>query len=362
MIRDGHLTAFYLFDVAEAISLDRIASIVGQAASPAKLSPKPATPAYVQYQQPPLSFDGSVIGVAEVMGLHVRVRVYDYGIVSFALSRPFSGSWTELIANGQQLVDNAALEAELASCCQRLVSRIVTALENPRQAFLFEDYAVFTVSALARPLTADALVAEHGGDIARLLRSENQTLSAREVESVLHNRLSYLEDDAVIPTWNAAFVYDTEAGAAATEDIIEFANSQLLQFRYYDQLLDAELGKLYDELQKDRRPYLFGARRYTRSARQVHALFIDIRELLDRTENALKFVGDIYAARVFTLVGARLGLDRWKEHVRDKLRTLDDIYHFAVEQSSIARGEFLELTIIAILVLELVLFILGIMK
>jgi hypothetical protein len=362
MIRDGHLTAFYLFDVAEAISLDRIASIVGQAASPAKLSPKPATPPYVQYQQPPLSFDGSVIGVAEVMGLHVRVRVYDYGIVSFALSRPFSGSWTELIAIGQQLVDNAALEAELASCCQRLVSRIVTALENPRQAFLFEDYAVFTVSALARPLTADALVAEHGGDIARLLRSENQTLSAREVESVLHNRLSYLEDDAVIPTWNAAFVYDTEAGAAATEDIIEFANSQLLQFRYYDQLLDAELGKLYDELQKDRRPYLLGARRYTRSARQVHALFIDIRELLDRTENALKFVGDIYAARVFTLVGARLGLDRWKEHVRDKLRTLDDIYHFAVEQSSIARGEFLELTIIAILVLELVLFFLGIMK
>jgi hypothetical protein len=242
------------------------------------------------------------------------------------------------------------------------VSRVVTALDNPRQTFLFEDYAAFVVSALNRPLTADALVAEHGADIARLLRSENQALSAREIESVLHNRLSYLEDDAVIPTWNAAFLYDTEAGAAAAEDIIEFANSQLLQFRYYDQLLDAELGKLYDELQKDRRPYLFGARRYTRSARQVHALFIDIRELLDRTENALKFVGDIYAARVFTLVGARLGLDRWKEHVRDKLRTLDDIYHFAVEQSSIARGEFLELTIIAILVLELILFFLGIMK
>jgi hypothetical protein len=362
VIRDGHITAFYLFDVAEAISLDRIAAIVGQAASPAKLSPKPATPPYVQYQQPPLSFDGSVIGVGEVLGLHVRVRVYDYGIVSFALSRPFSGSWAELIALGQNLVDNSTLEAELDACCQRLVKRVVAALDNPRHTFLFEDYAVFTVSALEQPMTADALVAAHGADIARLLRGENQRLSPREIDSVLHNRLSYLEDDAVIPTWNAALVYDTEAGAAAAEDIVEFANSQLLQFRYYDQLLDAELGKLYDELQKDRRPYLFGARRYTRSARQVHALFIDIRELLDRTENALKFVGDIYAARMFTLVGARLGLDRWKEHVRDKLRTLDDIYHFAVEQSSIARGEFLELTIIAILVLELILFFLGIMK
>ena len=49
-------------------------------------------------------------------------------------------------------------------------------------------------------------------------------------------------------------------------------------------------------------------------------------------------------------------------NVRDKLRRWTSIYHFAVEQSGIARGEFLELTIIAILVLELILFFLGIMK
>ena len=48
--------------------------------------------------------------------------------------------------------------------------------------------------------------------------------------------------------------------------------------------------------------------------------------------------------------------------MRDKLRTLDDIYHFAVEQSSIARGEFLELTIIAILVFELIPLVSGLLK
>ena len=83
--------------------------------------------------------------------------------------------------------------------------------------------------------------------------------------------------------------------------------------------------------------------------------------MLDRTENGLKFVGDIYLARLFALAASRLGLDRWKGQVREKLQTLDAIYHFAVEQTGIARGEFLELTIIAILVLELVLFFLGIM-
>jgi hypothetical protein len=91
----------------------------------------------------------------------------------------------------------------------------------------------------------------------------------------------------------------------------------------------------------------------------VHSLFIDVNELTDRTENALKIVGDVYAARLFSLAAARLGLDQWKASVQEKLRTLDDIYRFAVEQTSMARGELLELTVVLILVVELVLLLMG---
>ena len=48
--------------------------------------------------------------------------------------------------------------------------------------------------------------------------------------------------------------------------------------------------------------------------------------------------------------------------MREKLETLDDIYRFAVEQTSMARCELLELTIVLILILELVLFFAGIMR
>jgi uncharacterized Rmd1/YagE family protein len=72
-------------------------------------------------------------------------------------------------------------------------------------------------------------------------------------------------------------------------------------------------------------------------------------------------IGDIYAARLFHLVAARLGVALWKASVEEKLKTLDDIYRFAVEQVSIARGHFLELTIVLILVFELVLFFMGLM-
>jgi len=72
-------------------------------------------------------------------------------------------------------------------------------------------------------------------------------------------------------------------------------------------------------------------------------------------------VGDVYAARLFSLVGARLDLDRWKTSVREKLKTLDAIYRFSVKRVGMVRGELLEMTIIGILVFELVLFFMGIM-
>ena len=146
------------------------------------------------------------------------------------------------------------------------------------------------------------------------------------------------------------------------KEILEFANSQLLEFRYYDELLNTQLGDIYRQLQTPAWFKGWGGRRYTSAARQVHSLFIDVNTLTDRTENALKFVGEVYAARLFALAAARLGLDNWKASVREKLKTLDDIYRFAVEQTAMARGEFLELAVVGILVFELVLFFIGIMK
>jgi uncharacterized Rmd1/YagE family protein len=70
----------------------------------------------------------------------------------------------------------------------------------------------------------------------------------------------------------------------------------------------------------------------------------------------------VYSARLFTLAAARLGLDAWKRNVQDKLKTLNDIYRFAVEQTGISQANLLELVIVLILILELGLLLAGIMK
>jgi uncharacterized Rmd1/YagE family protein len=69
----------------------------------------------------------------------------------------------------------------------------------------------------------------------------------------------------------------------------------------------------------------------------------------------LKIAGDVYAARVFGLTAARLGLDQWKANVREKLETVDDIYRFAIERTSMARGEFLEVVIVLLILFEIIL-------
>ena len=371
----GQIVALYLFDVAEAIDLQAAAAAIGSSVR-ATFTPKPATPAYVKYQVAPLLFDGDAAGIPAIDGFRVGFKVFDYGVISLRMTRDFDGTWRDLADASDQLVENEALERQAEEACRRVSQQLVHAMTEPRQTArvpdaasepgrppLTEDYLVFAINEVNRAHTADELVEHHGDVIASVLRGERAPLSRQERDEILRHRISYLANDLVIPTWNAAFVYDTPAGAHAALEIIEFANSQLLQFRYYDELLDNALASIYANVQKGARWYdaILG-RHHARAARQVHALFIDVNELTDRTENALKIIGDVYAARLFSLVGARLDLDRWKTSVREKLKTLDDIYRFAVEHLSMVRGEVLEATIVAILIFELVLFFMGIME
>lgn len=355
------LTAFYLFDVAESVDLPRLTALMGGASEPARFAPKPAVPQYVGYAQAPLQLVPDTLGVTGFDGWQLRIKAYDYGVISLALTRRIEEGWEGLVAFGARLSNDPELEQRADRCCRAIVERIRPALIDPRERFLSEDYFVF--AAPAEPaVTADAVIHASGDRIAQLLRGEMEPLSPQERDEVLRQRLSYLASDLVIPTWNAAFVYDTEAGTQAALEIFEYANSQLLQFRYYDDLLDGRLRGIYKELESSRDYKSWFPRRYTRPARELHALFIDVNELTDRTENALKLVGDIYSARLLALAHTRLGVTAWRDSVREKLKTLDEIYRFAVDQTAMDRGEVLELAIVLILIFELVLFFMGIMK
>jgi hypothetical protein len=136
-IRSGQVVAFYLFDVADSIDLSKVASGVGAAATAARLAPKPVTPPYVQYDKPPISFDGAAVGIPELDGFQVRFRAYDYGVISIALTRSLACGWSDLIGVGQSLFENQDLEQRAEAICRRIVDRLGAArprnVEGERQ-------------------------------------------------------------------------------------------------------------------------------------------------------------------------------------------------------------------------------------
>ena len=75
--------------------------------------------------------------------------------------------------------------------------------------------------------------------------ASSSTRPQPEAEEALRTRFSYHEDDLPIVQWDTAFVYDRSESASAIEDILEFANTQLLELRTYDTLLDRELDGIY---------------------------------------------------------------------------------------------------------------------
>lgn len=358
----GFVHAFYLFDVAQAVDLGALRAQLGEEARHARLDDRSAGPPAVRYLTPPLQCSGDIFSIPELDGFRLRVKFYDYGVISLLLSQPFAGDWAALVSLGQTLVESEPLEQHAADVCARIVEQVSDSLAGVRKSFLSEDYLVFAVSPGEPMLSAEQLVSQHGNEIAQLLRGERQPLSTQERDEVLSHRMSYLADDLLVPAWNAAFVYDAEAGLQATMELLEFANSQLLEFRYHDDLLDGELGRLYGELQRPHWSDRLMGRRPARAARRTQALLIDVNDLTDRIENAVKFVGDVFSARMFTNVATRLGLDRWKRNVDEKLKTLDDIRRFSVEQAGIAQANTLELAIVLICAIELWLLVLGLSK
>jgi len=238
----GFVNACYLYDVAQDINLPALQKRLGARATTARLDDKGAGPQRIRYLQAPVIVAGDVFGCAELGGFAVRVKFYDYGVVSLMLSRPFSGAWSELVALGQTLIESEQLEQLAADACRRFVDQTREAMTAVRTSFLSEDYLVFAVTSLDEPFIADQVIARHGGEIAQLLRGERQPLSQQEQDEVLRHRLSYFAADLVVPAWNAAFVLDTESAALATVEILELANSELLGFPFFQDLPGAEVG------------------------------------------------------------------------------------------------------------------------
>ncbi|MEA2777405.1 MAG: hypothetical protein QOF90_2811 [Acetobacteraceae bacterium] len=358
----GYILAYRLFDVAYAIDLakaeDTWARTVRTGSSRGRLTTTP--PKAISFGVPPVALGLGTVALALPEGAvqaNATARLFDFGVVSLALRVTVTDLSWAIFSQRLNAVDQAVGLAPASALWTELLDRVRQgvgdALIRPIPSTLEEDYLVGVANAFSEKITADALVARI--DLIPLLSGELRPLSQGARQDLLRHRYSYYTDDMVVLTWDRAFIYEPRGDTDVT-DVLEVANAQLLEMRYYDELLDAELPRMYDLVEAARRRWaLPGARRFADLARRLYTMVAEVTELTEKVDNALQVTEDVYLARIYAAALELSRVSTVSAAVDRKLSIIRGTYSALYDEASSSRSSLLEIIIVVLIAVEIVL-------
>jgi hypothetical protein len=356
-VQDGTVRVYRILDVADGIDLAK-AEALAKAPKARFALQSPRTRSAIEIAHPPLRLGLGAREVRLAQGARraeVTASLFDYGVASVAFDLPIAPgtSLEELLPLAEELLDRSTpgLDDAARAIAAEVAQALAPALEKPHGWDGMETYTVFFVRAFDRRVTGAELL-EHA-PLARLLLGETDPvpLSEDERDDVLKHRFAYLETDLAVVDWNSAFVHEP-SGSSDVPDLLELATAQLLELRYYDAFLDGELRAIRDEADRARSRGLF-TRRYNDLLRRTATLLVEMSEMVDRVENAVKIVGDFYLARLYQAALRRFRLPEWQGSVLRKHRMLAEVNRTLADGADTRRAELLEITIIALIAWEI---------
>jgi len=353
----GEAIVYRLFDVGYAIALERAADLLASS-GPERQRPARGEAQTIRIPNPPVTVGLGTETIeidARPVEVEVSARVFDFGVVSLrARVRAHPGlPWGGFERWGSEV--NAAPWNEcLGRARDRLLVRVAPAIEQPALSPLTEDYTVFRVHRLldANGTTFPPRDLRDGG-ISRLLLGETRPLAESARRDLLSQRFAYFEDDLAVITWASALVVEPVAEDTDVQYVLEFANAQLLELRWYDAVLDSELPAIQTRFRQARQGFHLFGRRYSRLLEDLQQRVADSVELIERVENSLKVTDDVYLARVYSAVLEAFRERTWRSGLDRKVAIVRQTYDMLNDESLARRGETLELIIVFLIVLEI---------
>lgn len=354
----GRVHYYYIYDISSDINLKRASELLGDheegGAKAFKL--RKSSRAMVIEEAPLVlslgsweqEFQGKVFPVSAI------AKIWGFGVISLCLRFHVDQSISlDLLKKfGFFLEKDDDVYKRSYELLQALRDKILPAAKDQSEVWeQFEDYIIY-LQDNKNISHEDIENFLSSTDLYQLLLTDEETDFSEQLKKPIRdNTYQYSKNDLAVLDWNSAYLIDT-GDAEDIADVIEFALCQLLEMRYYDDLLDKKLASLYRDI-GDITPSIF-SNKFNKFAREASILYIDISEIVERIENSLKIIGDFYYAKIYRAAAERFRMNDWKKSVDQKLSNLVEISMLFMNQNNEKKSHLLEIIIIFLILIEVV--------
>lgn len=278
--------------------------------------------------------------------LGVSARIYDIGAFSICFIYENSeGDYSDLEETALQLAAGDPLSNLFSDYVNLIGSSLKPLIKDfSYDTEFYEDYTIYATD-----------TAEITGDPVILLMGERADYSAQMRDEVTKNTQSYTKDDLAILSWDSALLCSPE-NPQDLIDLIEFANVQVLELRYYDMELNRQMEKMYDNINHaDRLPNFLRTRKYHSIMTELMERNAEISEVIEKVRNLIKITENVYYAQIYETTLKVVRCSQWTESVSRKTEIIQDNYSMLSDEVRIQHSNFLEWIVIILIAMELLL-------
>lgn len=358
----------YAFDVAYEMIREPVQTLLGQPVAQFVVDASKRSPRQLFFYRPQMIRLPPLerFGPRGHLRLDRSVKLLPVGAISITVRVPFEVDRIEDLVSYHDLRfnDGTWLYDEVRELAEQVRQELSRYYIRPvKQLSEEEAYTAFCIHGPLKHLDGSSLSAEQWLEsnrrrLAALLTEEREPgcLSEQETAESTGKFLSYYENDIVIIDWDAAIVLDDPRFFDEVLYIMELANLQLAELEAYDRMLDDAVERSYRDVASASR---IGRLKTGGVQRDLREFRIDLARLSDELQNITKFLGDWHLARIYQSLSQRFHLSDWHRTIDQKLKTLDDLYHFLRTDQTNRLMIILEATIVALFILDIVMLLFG---
>jgi hypothetical protein len=341
------LRFFRIYDIGREVDLTELEQALTTSFATARAGFVRVRPESIIMEDPPLMIRMQPFRIerdGRLIEFSVTARIYDVGVISFcfACNDP-SPDTAELERLAFLFPHQDGLAGYFVQYLMTLGELIRPHIKNfTLSPDFFEDYTVYVSGR-----RDDAF------DPVPLLLNERKVIAPSTRQDILANTLSYTPDDIAIISWDAAFLCDPDHPADII-DLIEFANVQVLELRYYERELTRQMGKMYDDIEGAERLSQFSRmHRYHAIMARLMETQAEISETIEKVNNLIKVTEDVYYARIYATTLKVLRSGQWSESANRKIAVMRETYAMLSDEVRIQHSHFLEWVVIILIAFEI---------